>query len=474
MQQLNRKTTNLPAQRPAKILQFGGGNFLRAFTDWMIDVLNERTDFNAGVICVKPTEKGDYTALRQQDGLFHVLTNGIKNGKLISETQLVKCVQEVIHPYQDWAAYLKTAESPTLRFTISNTTEAGIKFNKNDIQTDTSPKEFPAKLTAWLYHRWKHFQGRPTSGCIHLPCELIEQNGDQLKACILAYADLWQLNGGFKYWINQHNYFCNTLVDRIVPGFPKDRIESVYAALKFEDKLVVDAEPYHIWVIQAPADIQKELPFDQTNLNVVFTNNLAPYRQLKVRILNGAHTTMVPVGYLAGIETVRAAVEDKTIGQFIETALFKEILPTLDFPQAQLEKFASDVLDRFKNPFIHHQLIDISLNSVAKYKTRVLPSLLAFFQKNNELPKHLVAAFAALICFYRGRRGAETIELRDSESTIAFFKVAWKKWETANQNTHQLVNSILQNEDFWGQDLSQVTGLTLAISHEIYQRMKTN
>lgn len=470
MKKLNRTTTNLPANKPARVLQFGGGNFLRAFTDWMIDELNNQTNFNAGVIIVKPTERGDYTALRKQDGLFHVQTKGIKAGKLVSDIQLIQCVQQIIHPYLEWDAFLKTAEIPTLRFIVSNTTEAGIQFNQNDLKTDNPPKEFPAKLTRWLYHRWQYFQGRPNSGCIHLPCELIKENGEQLKSYILAYADLWQLNGGFKYWINQHNHFCNTLVDRIVPGFPKDTIQAVYDTTGFQDELVVDAEPYHIWVIEATTEIQGELPFAKTDLNVVFTNDLAPYRELKVRILNGAHTTMVPYGYLAGIETVREAVEDKKVGTFLHKALFEEILPTLDFPQATLEKYANDVLDRFKNPFIHHQLISISLNCTAKFKTRVLPSLLAYYQQKGRLPENLILAFAALIYFYKGKRGSEDIPLNDSEEVLSFFKKIWEEWDKQSINTEQLVQTILQKEDFWEKDLSKIDGLPKALTEVINSR----
>lgn len=471
MKKLNRTTTNLPPNKPAKILQFGGGNFLRAFTDYMIDELNNQTNFNAGLIIVKPTENGDYTALRKQDGLFHVLTKGIKNGKLVADTQLINCVQQIIHPYLEWDAFLKTAEVDSLRFIVSNTTEAGIQFNENDKNTATPPKEFPAKLTLWLYHRWQYFQGRPESGCIHLPCELIEQNGEQLKSCILAYADLWQLNGGFKYWINQHNHFCNTLVDRIVPGFPKDTIQSVYESISFEDELVAIAEPYHVWVIEAEKEIQAELPFAKTNLNVVFTNDLAPYRQLKVRILNGAHTTMVPYGYLAGIETVREAVEDEKVGAFLSKALFEEILPTLDFPQATLEKYANDVLDRFKNPFIHHQLISIALNCTSKFKVRVLPSLLAFHQKKGILPKNLVTAFAALLYFYKGKRGAEAIPLKDKAEVLSFFKNIWQAWDDQVINTEQLVQTVLGKTDLWGQDLTKIDELPSALTKALYSRM---
>lgn len=467
MKQLNRKTVKLPANKPLKVLQFGGGNFLRAFVDWMIDELNQQTDFNTGVIVVKPTERGDYTALRAQDGLFHIVTKGIQEGQLVSKTQLIECVQKIIHPYQQWTDFLATATIPSIRFVVSNTTESGIQFNDQDSFNATAPKEFPAKLTRWLYTRWQHFQGSQESGCIHLPCELIAANGQQLQQCLLQYADLWQLEADFKKWITEHNHFCNTLVDRIVPGFPKENIENVFQTLGYEDQLAAEAEPYHIWVIEGSKNIQKELPFNKTNLNVVFTDDLSSYRQLKVRMLNGAHTTMVPIGYLAHIETVREAVEDEIVGNNIQSALFKEIIPTLDFPKAQKEKYANDVLDRFKNPFIHHQLISISLNSTSKYKTRVLPSLLAYYQKYNQLPNHLTTALAALIVFYRGKRGGETIPLRDSEFALSFFQKVWQQWEQSAIDTTQLVETVLQETTFWEQDLSKIDGLVALVSEKV-------
>lgn len=467
---LNRTVSENSIMRPLKILQFGGGNFLRGFVDWMVEILNESTDFNAGIIVVKPTEKGDYHALRNQDGLFHVLTNGIRNGELVSEEKLVTCVQQIIQPYKAWNSFLETAENPDIRFIVSNTTESGIKFNKQDSFPETCPQEFPAKLCAWMYKRWQHFEGRKDKGCIILPCELIENNGDQLRDCLLQYARFWGLEDNFQDWLQTANHYCNSLVDRIVPGYPKERASQIEEKLALRDELLVDAEPYHIWVIEGPEEVKQELPFEQTGLNVVFTDDLQPYRELKVRILNGAHTTVVPVGYLAGIETVREAVEDKEVGEFIRGAIYEEILPTLDFPQDQLEQYAKDVLDRFRNPFIRHQLIDISLNSISKFKTRVLPSLLAYQEKFGRLPQRLVKALAALICFYRGRRGEEKIPLRDSKATLAFFEEIWVNWEK-DKDSKQLVQAVLGNEKFWGKELNGVSGLPEKLVQEIEERV---
>jgi len=300
MQNLNRQITNKPKTLPLKVMQFGGGNFLRAFVDWMVHVLNQETNFNGGVVVVKPTERGDYQVLKSQDGLFTVVLDGIKNSKLVAEKILVDCVQNVVNPYSEWDAYIEMAKSPDIRFIVSNTTEAGIRFNAADAFEGNPPKEFPAKLTLWLYHRFQHFGNDITKGCILLPCELVEDNGEALKAAVLQYTAHWNLDGDFVNWIYTANHFCSTLVDRIVSGYPLDRADKIHSELGYEDKLLVSGEYYHSWVIKGPELVRKELPFAKTDLNVEFVHDLVPYREMKVRILNGAHTSMVPVGYLAG------------------------------------------------------------------------------------------------------------------------------------------------------------------------------
>ncbi|MEM6964001.1 MAG: tagaturonate reductase [Bacteroidota bacterium] len=456
---LNRSTAGIAEKRTPKIIQFGGGNFLRGFFDWMVDTLNEKTDFDAGVIVVKPTERGDYTALRNQDGLFHVSTNGIKDGQLISKNELVRCVNQVVHPYRAWETFLRTAELASIRFIVSNTTEAGIKVNSEDQFTDTPPKEFPAKLTRWLYRRFSYFKGNETKGCIIMPCELIENNGDALRSAILEYTRLWSLGDDFQKWILDHNIFCNTLVDRIVPGFPTTRKAELFQKIGYQDDLLVDAEPYHIFVIQSEKDIKDELPFHQTNLNVVFADDLASYRTLKVRILNGAHTLMVPVGYMSGLESVREAVESEIIGKYIQATLWEEIIPSLDFPPEVSEKYAAEILDRFRNPFIHHRLISIALNSITKFKTRLLPSLLDFYNKKNTLPPRIVFSFASLIWMYRGKRKSAIIPLQDNPETITFFKKLWSDFYNNTITIDDLVKTVLASVDFWQKDLNEVEGL---------------
>lgn len=452
-------------ERPLRVLQFGGGNFLRAFVDWMIDVLNEQTDFNGGVIVVKPTQRGDYTELREQEGRFTVALDGIRKGELVQERRVVRCIQQVIQPYTERAAYLATAEQPEIRFIISNTTEAGIRFAEEPMPASGMPKEFPAKLCLWLHHRFQHFgaDGRGR-GCIVLPLELIEDNGDALKDCLLQYARHWDLGEAFQQWLVEENNFCNTLVDRIVSGYPADRAAAIAAEVGAEDPLLVAGEYYHSWVIAGPELVQQELPFAKTGLNVTFTNDLDAYREIKVRILNGAHTSIVPTGYLAGIETVGEVMADDAMFAFLEGVLYQEIIPSLDYPEDELKAFAADVMDRFRNPSIHHKLLDISLNSTSKFRTRLLPSLLAYQQKTGNLPPGIVRALAALIRFYRGDRKGESIPLRDAPERITFLQSEWSSVEANTQLLSNLTANVLGRADWWGQDLNDVPCLADALT----------
>nr|WP_299383393.1 tagaturonate reductase [Allomuricauda sp.] len=447
---LNRQTI-IANTYTTRILQFGEGNFLRAFANWMVHVMNQNANFDAGVTVVQPIEKGLVNLLNQQDGLYTLYLNGIKNGEPQSQHQIIDCIQKGIDPYLDYQAYLDQAKNPELRFVFSNTTEAGIYHNPDDKFNDTPPSSFPAKLTVLLFKRYEHFGGAADKGIICIPCELIDRNGDNLKRIILQLAQDWELGHAFLDWIEEHNVFCNTLVDRIVPGYPKDKIASINQELGYLDNLVVEGEMFHLWVIEGPSQVKNEFPSETAGLNVVFTDDLKPYRTRKVRILNGAHTSLVPVGYLCGIDKVRESVEDELVGQFLSQAIFDEICPTLELPLAELHAFANDVLDRFRNPYLEHALISISLNSVSKYKTRVLPSVLGYLEKKQKAPKRLLFSLAALIVFYRGDRNGESIPLADSTEVLDFFK---RQWDTHGQNPAALVKATLRNQNFWGMDLT--------------------
>lgn len=467
MQNLNRKTTNKPKKSPLKVMQFGGGNFLRAFVDWMIQVLNQETDFNGGVAVIKPTKRGDYAALKSQDGLFTVVLDGIKNGKLIAEKTLVDCVQTIVNPYSEWGTYLELAKNPDIRFIVSNTTEAGIKFNAADVFEDKPPQEFPAKLTLWLYQRFQHFGNDISKGCILLPCELIEDNGEALKAAVLQYAEHWNLDRKFVNWIYTANYFCSTLVDRIVSGYPTDRDEKIQSELGYEDKLLVAGEYYHSWVIKGPQLVQKELHFSKTDLNVEFVEDLVSYREMKVRILNGAHTSMVPVGYLAGFRLVKEFMDDTVASDFVESLLMHETIKTLDFPDDVSHKFVQDVLDRFRNPLLKHQLISISLNSTSKFVARLLPTLTDYYVAKGSLPNRIVFGLSALIRFYKGEFNGENIELKDDEKVLNFFKSNWKRCSDKELTMKVLVGIILSNTSIWEKDLTRFEGLVEMVSQNI-------
>lgn len=454
MKPLNRKNIGALPAMPVRVLQFGEGNFLRAFVDWIIDVMNEKTTFNSAVEIVQPIDKGMAHLINAQDGLYHVLLNGIQNGKTVSEKRLITCVTNAFNPYDDFNAFLKRAENPELKFIISNTTEAGISFDATDTNPNILPNSFPGKLTVLLFHRYNYFKGETSKGLTLIPCELIEKNGENLKKVILQYIQHWNLPAEFKNWIEQHNTFCNTLVDRIVPGFPKDTIKEIQAEIGYEDSLVVTAEPFHLWVIEASEAVRKSFPADQAGLQVKFVDDLTPYRTRKVRILNGAHTALVPVAYLHGLRTVRESVEDTYAGNFIRKAIFDEIIPTLDLSKEELHQFANDVIERFQNPFIKHELSSIALNSISKYKVRVLPSVTTYYQRTGKLPKLLLQALASLIRFYKGDWQGEVLPVNDTPEIISFFKKVW-----SSNNVEQVAQETLANTSFWGEDLTKIQGL---------------
>ncbi len=442
-----------------KVLQFGEGNFLRAFVDWTIYEMNKEIDFNGSVVVVQPLKNGLVEMLNQQDGLYTLYLNGIKNGEVISEHTIIDVISRGINPYNQYDAYLETANNPELRFIVSNTTEAGIVFDENDTSKDKPQHSFPAKLAALLYYRYKVFHGDKTKGFIIIPCELIDKNGEKLKEVILKYAALWNLGDGFMNWMHEANTFCNSLVDRIVPGYPKEKIEEIRKELGYEDDLVVEGEQFHLWVIEGPQWVKDEFPADKAGLNVLFVDDLTPFRTRKVRILNGAHTSMVPVAYLYGKDTVRESVEDSSLGQFIKDTIFEEIIPTLELSKEELVDFANAVIDRFRNPFIKHYLTSISLNSMSKFKTRVLPSILQYKDLTDELPNRLVFSLSALIAFYRGDRNGETINLKDDEDIIELYKNLWTEYDGSRQGLEILVEKVLGYERNWEMNLNEINGL---------------
>jgi len=345
-----------------------------------------------------------------------------------------------------------------LQFMISNTTEAGIAFSPNDTSPEKLAETFPGKLTTLLLHRFNFFKGAPDKGLIHLPTELIEKNGEALRSAILQYIDHWKLPASFRKWVLENNTFCNTLVDRIVPGFPKDKINEIQQATGFEDTQVIMAEPFHLWVIEGNQDVRSKFPAEKAGLQVKWVDDLTPYRTSKVSILNGAHTAMVPVAYLNGLRTVKESIDDQAAGEFIRKAIFEEIIPTLDLTLAELTHFANDTIERFQNPFIRHELMSIALNSISKYRVRVLPSILRFIEQKKQLPERLLFSLAALIRFYKGEWQGQPIPLKDTPEVLEFFKKVWQE-----NDERAVIRLTLQNKNLWVQDLTQIPGLEASV-----------
>lgn len=445
---------------PEKVLQFGEGNFLRAFIDWQINKMNKEANFNGSAVIVQPIENGMVNKLNEQDGLYTLYLQGMKEGKAVKDHEIINCISRGINPYLEYEQFLSVVEQPELRFIISNTTEAGIAYDENDKLNDKPQSSYPGKLTGLLYHRFKYFNGDKEKGLIIIPCELIDRNGEKLKKLVLKYAEDWELEPEFAEWINNSNTFCCSLVDRIVPGYPRDTIDEVRKELGYDDDLVDVGEQFHLWVIEGPAWIENELPTGKANLNVKFVQDMTPYRTRKVRILNGAHTSLVPVAYLYGLDTVAEAVDHKVIGRYIRETIFEEIIPTLDLPEDELKYFAGAVLERFQNPFVKHYLMSIALNSMSKFETRDLPSLLEYINRKGELPKKLCFSLAALIEFYKGKRGEEDIELSDSQDILELYKSLWSSCDGSKAGLKSLVTSVLGYKKNWKIDLNEVDGLT--------------
>jgi len=450
---------------PVKVIQFGEGNFLRGFVDWMIHKMNEQNLFRGSVAVVQPLENGLLPILEKQNYSYTHYLKGIKNQEPVIEYYKNTALSTGVNPYEDFKAYLSLAHIETASIIVSNTTEAGIVFNPNDQMESEGWVTYPGKLTRLMYERYEAFKGDPEKGYIILPCELIDNNADRLKEAVLAYIDLWHLGEDFKTWANKSNQFCNTLVDRIVPGYPKETIKTIWEELGYEDQLVVESEQFNLWVIQGDEKIQQAFPADVAGCQVLFVDDVTPYKVRKVRILNGAHTTLVPIAYLYGIDTVLDSVEHLQIHSFLMKAIYEEIIPTLTLSKEALEIYAGEVIQRFKNPFVKHYLMSISLNSMSKYQTRVLPSLLAYFDQNSKLPKRLVAALAAYMVFYRGEYAGKKIAIMDNEDILKLYEDAWKKYDGTKASLEDVVEAVLGYEPNWKGNLNHIPGLKDQVVH---------
>ena len=464
------KQTAPKSVMPERIIQFGEGNFLRAFVDWIIWNMDAKTNFNGSVVVVQPIERGMVDWLNGQDCLYHVNLQGRLNGEAVNSLERIDVISRALNPYsQNWA-FMSLAEQPEIRFVISNTTEAGIAFDDTCKFTDAPASSYPGKLVQLLYRRFKTFNGDPTKGLIIMPCELIFLNGHHLKDCIEKYIELWKADLGadyaaFKEWFEKYNYVCATLVDRIVPGFPRKEIADIQQKIGYKDNLVVQAEIFHLWVIEKPTNmsieqLREEFPAEKAGLHVLIAESEAPYHERKVTLLNGPHTVLSPVAYLSGVDIVRDACNHEVIGKYIHKVQFEELMQTLNLPMDELQKFAEDVLERFNNPYVDHQVTSIMLNSFPKFQTRDLPGLKVYLERKGELPKGLVLGLAAIITYYKGGKRADGAEIvpNDAQEIMDLLKNLW-----ATGDTRKVAEGVLAAKDLiWGEhgDLNQIPGLT--------------
>lgn len=459
-----------PAQdRPVKVLQFGEGNFLRAFVDYFLDIANEKAGFNGSIVLVKPIELGTlFPAFKEQDYRYTVMLRGLVDGEAVEQTRVITSVSDAVDAYADYDRYAAYAKCDTLRFVVSNTTEAGIVLDESDRLELCPPKTYPGKLCKFLFERAEHFDYAADKGLVILPVELIDDNGIQLRRCVMELAKIWKLGERFEKWLDEACVFTSTLVDRIVTGYPRGEAEAIWQKIGYEDNIIVTAEPFGLWVIESEKDISKELPLPSIGLPVVFTDNQKPYKQRKVRILNGAHTSFVPAAFQCGYDIVLDAMNDPMILNFMQKTLYDEVIPTLTLDKADLMAFAEAVTGRFKNPFIKHALLAICLNSVSKWRARCMPSLLIYVEKMGKLPEHLTFSLASLMALYHGGqlkdgkleclRDGQPYQLQDDPAVLEFFAT------TANLPVREQVEKFLGNESFFGPDLIQVPGIVDSVA----------
>jgi tagaturonate reductase len=441
----------------------------------MIDIANEKSDFDGSVAIAKPIPFGSIESFREQNDLYTVVLRGKENGEVINSSRIITSISQTLDCDINYDEYMALALEGDLRFIVSNTTEAGIVFDEND-NFDGLPSTYPGKLTKFLYERYTIFNGSKKFGFIILPVELIEDNGKKLRECVLVLAEVWGLPEGFIKWVKECNYFCSTLVDRIVTGYPRGYADKVCEELGYEDKLVDIGEPFALWVIESEIDISAELPLDKIGLPVIFTDNHKPYKERKVRVLNGAHTASVLAGYLYGLDIVRDCMSDELMGKFIRNVVNDEIVPQVNLPLEEVKEFANSVFERFENPFIDHALLSISLNSVSKWKARVLPSFKDYYKNIGEIPKLITFSFAALLAFYSSenlkedglyakRLNGDEYVIHDDRAVLEFF--------AENTGKCDFVEKACQNANFWGEDLSNYTDFAEKVAYW-YERIMSN
>ena len=448
---------------PEKVMQFGEGNFLRAFVDDFIDIANEKAGFNGKVVLVQPIAQGLTDLINQQEGLYTLYLRGSEKGVKVDDKRVISAVSRCINPYGNWDKVLELARSEELEIIVSNTTEAGIVHDTESAFDQNPPVSFPAKLTRVLYERFS--AGR--KGIVMLSCELIDNNGKELLKCVNQYIDDWKLNDDFRRWVNEENIFCSTLVDRIVPGRIRDpkEAEALAAANGYEDPLTDVGEVFGIWVIEGPEGLEDRLPFKKAGTPVIVVPDVTPYKKRKVRILNGAHTGFVLGAYLAGFDIVRDCMHDDTVREYMNKMLYDEVIPTLPLDKQDLEEFARAVQDRFNNPFVNHELMSISLNSTSKWRARNMPTFLDYVQEKGELPACLTTSFAAYIAFYSSdiqgltEQGLVCRRPKGNEYTVSDDRYVLEFYYDHRQDSpEELVHAVMTHPEMWGTDLTAVPG----------------
>ena len=454
---------------PEKVLQFGEGNFLRAFVDYWFDVANEKVGWNGKCVLVQPIASGLTELINAQQGLYTLYLRGMENGEKVDRKRVISSVSRCLNPYEPtgFAAMMEVAVSDALEYVVSNTTEAGIAYDSECQLTDVPCSSFPGKLTQVLYTRFQ--AGK--SGLVILSCELIDSNGKQLLQCVNQYIDQWGLSEAFRSYVNQECTFCSTLVDRIVPGRVRDaqEITRLEAENGYRDDLMDVGEVFGVWNIEGPAWLEDKLPFKAAGLNCPVVPDVTPYKKRKVRILNGAHTGFVLGAYLGGFDIVRDCMYDDTVRGYMNKMLYEEVIPTLPLDKQDLESFAAAVQDRFNNPFVNHELMSISLNSTSKWRARNMPSFLEYIEMKQALPKCLTMSFAAYIAFFSNdiqnltdsglicrRSKGNTYICSDDRWVLEFY------YAHRNDTAEELVHAVMTNEQMWGTDLTTIPGFEQA------------
>lgn len=464
---------------PERVLQFGEGNFLRAFADYWFDMANEKAGWNGKCVLVQPIAQGLTQLINRQEGLYTLYLRGRQNGEKVDAKRVISSVSRCLNPYekQDYDAMMDVAAGEALEYIVSNTTEAGIVYDPSCRLEDCPPASFPAKLTQVLLHRWR--AGRP--GVVVLSCELIDNNGKELLRCVNQYIKQWGLEEGFARWVNGDCTFCSTLVDRIVPGRIRDAAEAARLEDEngYRDALIDVGEVFGVWNIEGPEWLAEKLPFRAAGLNCLVVPDVTPYKKRKVRILNGAHTGFVLGAYLAGYDIVRDCMQDDVILGFMNRMLHEEVIPTLPLDRQDLEAFAAAVQDRFNNPFINHELMSITLNSTSKWRARNMPSLLEYAQTAGKLPPCLAMSFAAYIAFYSSdiqaltEQGLVCRRPKGNEYTVSDDRwVLEFYYSRRGVSDETLVHDVMTNEKMWGQDLTLVPGFEQAAAENL-RRIRT-